>query len=54
VALALNEFRTVDLGSGSIDVLASHHLSYQLSAENCRSLGERIRNRVASAAQVSL
>ena len=50
VALALNEFRTVDLGNGSIDVLASRHLSYQLSAEDCRRLGERIRNRVASAA----
>lgn len=50
VALTLNEFRTVDLGSGTFEVLASHHLSYQLSAEGCRKLGERIRNRVASGA----
>jgi hypothetical protein len=48
-ALPLNEFRTVDLGSGSIDVLASHHLSYQMSAEDCRRLGERIREHASAA-----
>ena len=48
-ALPLNEFRTVDLGSGSIDVLASRHLSYQMSGEDCVRLGERIRDRASAA-----
>lgn len=48
--LVLNEFQTVDLDGALVDVLCTHHLSYQLSSEACRQIGQRIRDRVAAAA----
>lgn len=46
--LTLNEFNAVEIYGGAIDILPTHHLSYQLSVDDCTRIGQRLRQRVAS------